>query len=104
MEEQFIAVVQHEGNDAIVRVAGDVDSYSCPRLADVIRQAMQAEKRRVIVDIANVTFVDSAGLRVFVAARKEADAQGRIFILAGANRGAQRLLEITGLSSMFAAS
>jgi anti-anti-sigma factor len=53
-----------------------------------------------VVDLSDVTFMDSSGINVFVAAHQAAsDDQGRLRI-AGAQESVLRLLEIVGLDEV----
>ena len=55
----------------VVRVQGEVDAATAPRMADVL-DAQLASKQRVVVDLSSVDFMDLHGLAVLMrAARRE---------------------------------
>lgn len=84
----------------VVRVEGDLDAAS----ADGFVQAVE-EKRpltAVTIDVGNLAFVDSAGLRAFLAIRQMADADnGAPLSLRAIGPDLQKLLEICGLVDAF---
>ena len=59
------------GRVAVVVVSGDVDMLTAPALADAISEAASESPAGVIVDLANVDFLASAGMSVLVAAHED---------------------------------
>ena len=55
----------------------------------------------VDLDLQNLTFIDSSGLRSLVAISKDASARGVPLALQNIPRHAQRVLELTGLDAWF---
>jgi anti-sigma B factor antagonist len=63
----------------VVRVSGELDVDTSPMLEDYLREVIDAGARRVVLDFAEVTFVDSSGLSLLVLAlRRLADLGGRL--------------------------
>jgi anti-sigma B factor antagonist len=88
----------------IVSVSGEVDLTSAPRLHEVIWRAKgQAgdDPPRVIVDLSDVEFMDTAGLGVLVEERTVIrQFRGRLCLVAREGP-VTRLLEVTSLSEQF---
>jgi anti-sigma B factor antagonist len=85
----------------IIEVEGQVDLYTAPefkqRTLDVIRDG----KKRVIVDLSGVGFMDSTGLGVLVGALKRLrKTQGELMLVV-TDYDVERLLQITGLDGVF---
>lgn len=59
----------------LVRVAGDLTIYEAPAVRDLVLQALQGASA-VVIDLDEVTDVDSAGLQVLISARKSASHLG----------------------------
>jgi anti-sigma B factor antagonist len=59
------------GRVAVLVVSGDVDMLTAPALADAISHAATESPAAVIVDLANVDFLASAGMTVLVAAHED---------------------------------
>jgi anti-anti-sigma factor len=53
-------------NAVVIRVVGEIDHTTADRVADAFRGANGSPGSRIVLDLARVTFVDSAGLRTFV--------------------------------------
>jgi anti-sigma B factor antagonist len=82
------------GQSYIVRVMGELDLYTAPRLENELAGLAQADAAHVIVDLAESPFVDSSGLGVLL------QAAGRLgsdrFALTGLGIEARRVFQITG--------
>jgi anti-sigma B factor antagonist len=90
-----------EGGVAVVVPEGDIDL----RTAEAVRtelQAAQAEARRVVLDLRQVTFMDSSGIRLLVEAQHAADRDSFSFAVVPGPRPVQRLLELAGLTGRLA--
>ena len=59
------------GPVVVLQVSGDVDMLTAPALADAISQAAGESPAGVIVDLANVDFLASAGMSVLVEAHED---------------------------------
>jgi anti-sigma B factor antagonist len=86
--------LEHHGD--VLTVRGDVDESVAARFG-----AALADPAVGVVDLAAVTFLDSAGLRAMIAARRQRDADGVPFVVRSPSRMVLRLLELTGLESAF---
>ena len=84
-----------------VRVRGEVDLATAPDLESTVRKVLDNAPRGVDLDLQNLTFIDSSGLRSLVAISKDASARGVPLALRNVPRHAQRVLELTGLDAWF---
>jgi anti-sigma B factor antagonist len=88
----------------IVSPAGEVDLSSAPRLAEIIWKARRQAggfPPRVVVDLSEVEFMDTAGLEVLLEewnASRQSD--GRMCLVAQEGP-ITRLLEVTGQGELF---
>ena len=62
--------------DGVIRLSGDLDAHTAPRLDDVVRELLESGADRIVVDMGGVEFVDSSGLRSLIRARSDG-ADGR---------------------------
>jgi len=86
------------GPRPIVRVAGELDLSTAARLCQGIQQAIRGPRPRVVIDLTDVTFCDSTGLRALLGAVREVEVQGgkaKLVIVPGS--ALDRLLYLTGL-------
>jgi anti-sigma B factor antagonist len=80
-----------------VTVRGDLDIHSATSFDDIVDVVVDSGGRFLLVDMADVEFVDSSGLRSIVrASQRLAGMDGRLTVT-GLSGAAARVLEITGL-------
>ena len=85
-----------EGNAAAsVRVSGELDVATAPELEAALDEAL-GYARLVLVDLSELSFLDSSGLHVILNASTRARAAGARMLLTGASEQVEALLEITG--------
>ena len=64
-----ISTVQQENYD-LVSVSGRIDSYTAPKLAEVLKSITDAGRFNIVLELTNVSYVSSAGLRVCIDVQK----------------------------------
>ncbi len=84
----------------VVSAGGEVDVSTAPRLREQLA-TLPVGARRVVVDLSDVTFLDSRGLGVLVAAWKKCRESGASLDLVVAKPQVAKVLEITRLDDMF---
>src|SRR6266545_1800110 len=84
-------------------VAGAIDLATADRLR-VVMEALLADPQitRLVVDFAEVTFLDAAGISALVAGYRAAEARGIVFALVNCPPGPLRVLEIVALDKLLA--
>jgi anti-anti-sigma factor len=85
-----------------VRLGGEFDmSDESSFSAVVIDGVLNRSHAAVRLDVAELTFLDSVGLRCFVRAKTKADALGLRFTIDGRQPAVRRVLETTDLAGWF---
>ena len=84
----------------VLHVAGDVDTFATDDLREQLRRLPLGADDAVVVDLSAVTFMSCTALRVLAEAQTRLGSRLR---LGGRSRVVIRLLEITELTSFFAA-
>ena len=77
-----------------------LDAAAAPAFRQELAGRFEHRPDRVILDLANVEFIDSTGLGVLVSMLKQMGTNGRIVIV-GASPAVKRLLQITRLDTLF---
>lgn len=85
----------------VVRVVGDVDVASAPSVGEALQQAVGRATRAVVVDLAEVGFLDSSGVRTLLAAREAALATEVAIELRNLQPAVIRVLQVTGVAPVF---
>lgn len=89
-----------EENDYVVQLAGEIDVYTADKLNKAILPLTEDKVNNVKVDLQNVTYMDSTGLGVFIAAYKSAKKHESNLSLINTQQGVLRLFKITGLDEI----
>jgi anti-sigma B factor antagonist len=95
--DEITVAVHPDGATTVVRVAGDVDADTSPTLRAAVTPLLhQPLPHTIIFDLSDVTFIDSAGLTVFISAARD----GRTVLLRHPSEVLTRLIDATGLSDL----
>jgi anti-sigma B factor antagonist len=81
----------------VLELHGELDLAAAPLLAEEIERAETGERKALVLDLGDLEFVDSAGLRVILAAHERALGSGREFAVTNGTLQVQRLFEIAGV-------
>src|SRR5437870_4115376 len=91
--------VSHEqrGSLPLLRVHGELDIYTAPRMKEAIAAALGPANRSLVIDLAGVGFLDSTGSQVLMSAKKQTGERGGELYLVGAQPQVLRLFQLVGL-------
>jgi anti-sigma B factor antagonist len=93
--------LQATNGQAVVRLEGELDVYTAPRLRERLAEVIADGHRHIVIDLADLAFIDSTGIGVLVGALKRARQHGGEIGLRSPRRGTRKALEITGLNTVF---
>jgi anti-sigma B factor antagonist len=96
----FIARVEPGRGATTIALSGELDMSTVPILEEHLVQAEADGVAAIVIDMVELTFMESLGVHAFVAARKRADASGRQLLLVGAKPTVRRVFELTGTDSL----
>jgi anti-anti-sigma factor len=93
------------GSGTTIKLAGELDSATCPELIEQFDQLVAAgESGQVILDLADVSFIDSAGMRAIVVIERSAKERHVPLAIRPAAGPIGDLLQITGIGERVALS
>lgn len=85
----------------ILSVAGEIDVATAPPLRERIHRQVGSGATQLVVDLLNVTFLDSTALGVLVGAVNRLREAGGDLLLVIDKRRVLKVFEITGLTEVF---
>lgn len=91
--------IRQEGDYAVVSFQGEVD-LACARQAREAILAQLGANRPVLVDLAGVEYIDSAGVACLVEGYQQAQASGLRFALVAVSGPVMGVLELARLSAV----
>ena len=97
---QFELEVIVENTRATLRLAGELDSATVPRLQAAFEQAADAGPEQVAVDLERLTFIDSSGLQALVACQRRFNGQGPHLVIRRPRGEVSRVLTLVGLDKL----
>ena len=83
-----------------ITLKGEIDAYTAPQLRETIMPLSEKGEVSMLVDLSQVTYMDSTGLGVFVGAFKNVRASHGQFKITGLSGRLKRLFDITGLADI----
>ena len=91
-----------ESNGArVVRVSGDVDLYTSPRLRTAVLREIAKGRGQVAVDLSRVRYMDSSGVATLVEGHRAAGKKRTTFAIVSPSKSVMKVLELTRLNSVF---
>jgi anti-sigma B factor antagonist len=99
--DAFSVRIERRGDAAVVVPTGELDLATAPALEASLGRAFDDDADHVVLDLRELEFIDSSGLRTLLTARRQADHAGQRFSLVAGHRGLERTLEIAGVHKVF---
>lgn len=91
-----------QGGRTVMSLDGEIDLYTAPRLHGELVTILSVETPvQIVVDMSEVEFCDSTGMNVLLAAHRRAREQGGDLELAAPRPAIRKILQVTGLESVF---
>jgi anti-sigma B factor antagonist len=86
----------------VLIVDGIVNSETSPQFNSILNERLdQNEHKNLVIDLQDVTYMSSAGLRALVSALKRARAEGGNVCLAALSMRVREVMELAGLMEVF---
>jgi anti-sigma B factor antagonist len=89
-----------DGTRVCVRPAGEIDLLSCDSLRERLDELWASGCTDVVLDLREVTFMDSAGVHLLIEHHKRAAANDAAFSIIPGGRPVTRVLELTGIDEL----
>jgi len=86
-----------DARGVLLFLSGELDIATAPELEECLSELMPEARTRVLLDLSQLRFVDSAGISVLIRAKQDADANGRVLVLRRPTDRVHRAFALVGL-------
>jgi anti-sigma B factor antagonist len=94
-----IEMTRAAGTQTIV-LTGEADLAGAPKVEETLIDACADEPALIVVDLRNLTFIDSSGLQALITGHERCRARGQEMRIIPAPARLQRLFELTGVNDI----
>jgi anti-anti-sigma factor len=94
----FSAALSMKRDVGIIKLTGELDAASAPQFRADIESAVSQGATKLALDMGELSYMASAGLRALVFAKQKMGAQSDIYVIA-AQASVKETLEMTGFAS-----
>jgi anti-sigma B factor antagonist len=95
--DRLTLTTDRAGDSLVVALAGDFDAATTFWLEpELERLTRETNARALVVDMSDVTFMDSSALGLLLATQQRLQADGLRLLVANPSRGVRRMLALTG--------
>lgn len=96
-----VELTSTQANEAtVISISGSIDALTAVQVSNYFDQELNNGKIHLIVDLENVEFMSSAGLRAVLGSLKKCRQLGGDLRLAAAQPGVARVLKMSGFTSI----
>ena len=89
--------VEQGGDSRTVRALGELDIASADTLAEELRHVWRCDAAPIVLDLGEVDFIDSMGLRALIAVAKHSRETGNRVRIRQDSAAVRRVITVTGL-------
>jgi anti-sigma B factor antagonist len=88
----------------VVYVRGEIDMDTAPMVTEALEPLLSADCERIVIDLSEVSFIDSTGLTAVVVPYIDLRNDGRTLAVSNPSMSVQRTFEVAGVAAMLALS
>jgi anti-sigma B factor antagonist len=100
--DRIVTIQQRQESDQVILlVSGRMDAESAPQLEQQCKACIAEGHTRLIVDLGELVYISSAGLRCFVSVGKLLQSKGGFLRICRMSGLVKQVFEITGLIRLF---
>ncbi|MEM7035314.1 MAG: STAS domain-containing protein [Chloroflexota bacterium] len=85
----------------VLNLSGEIDISHSTRLRDTLIEMIENNSGRLLIDLTNVSYIDSAGLSVLVVAHRKAQGMGGVLGLSNPQKSVQQVFQLTRMVKFF---
>ena len=85
----------------VLPLEGEIDLHVSPTVTAALNDVIDKKPERLVVDLSDVSYIDSAGLAALIQAMQKVEGYGGEFVLAGLQETVRSIFEISRLDQVF---
>src|SRR5216110_1278751 len=85
----------------VLPLKGEIDLHVSPSVTASLNEMIDKRPQRLVVDLSDVSYIDSAGLAALIGAMQRVEGYGGKFALAGLQETVRSIFEISRLDQVF---
>ena len=89
---------ERRDDEHVIALAGELDLDGAQRVSQELERAAAADVRRVVLDLSQLEFIDSSGIRLIVEADARLRTEGERLALIRGPQPVHRVFELTGVA------
>lgn len=98
--DALVASLSTEDEATVVALRGEADLFTLPVISDVLARVIAHHDGPVVIDLAQIAFIDTGSVRTFARAAEFLGRRGRELTLRSPSRMAVRVLSLLELSHL----
>jgi anti-sigma B factor antagonist len=95
-----VASITEQSGRTVVALSGEIDMEEAPKVRRALLDVMK-QKRDILVDLSQVTYIDSSGIASLIEGLQAARKQKNDLALVSVSQRARRVLELARLDKVF---
>jgi anti-anti-sigma factor len=92
---------EFEDDDSRVSISGDLTFIDHAAFKTMATRLLAKQGKPIVIDLARLEFIDSAGLGMLLIVRDETDKAGRSLVLRGPCGQVKRMFDVTKFDTLF---
>jgi anti-sigma B factor antagonist len=85
----------------VLPLEGEIDLHISPNVVAALNKMIEKKPKQLVVDLSQVTYIDSAGLAALIEGMQKVEAYGGKFALASLQETVRSIFEISRLDQVF---
>jgi anti-sigma B factor antagonist len=85
----------------VVPLKGEIDLHVSPTVTATLNEMIDKKPAQLVVDLSEVSYIDSAGLAALIQAMQKVESYGGKFMLSGLQETVRSIFEISRLDQVF---
>jgi len=86
---------------SVLALEGEIDLHESPRIKEKLEPLIARALPRLVVDLSDVTYIDSSGLALFIETLQRMQSKGGQLVLCGLGPSVRAIFEIARLDQVF---